>query len=85
MRRGMVTMEEKMNVEDLILNLEAAGFEKDQIEEYLARFRTGEIKAQLALLSAQRAGILARVHQEERQIDCLDYLVYQIQRGRVTP
>ena len=44
----MATMQEKMNVQDLILNLEAAGFEKDQI-------------------------------------DCLDYLVYQIQKGRVTP
>lgn len=65
MERAMATMQEKMNVQDLILNLEAAGFEKDQIEEYLARFKTGETKAQLALLSAQRAGILAHVHEEE--------------------
>lgn len=85
MERAMATMQEKMNVQDLILNLEAAGFEKDQIEEYLARFKTGETKAQLALLSAQRADILAHVHEEERRIDCLDYLVYQIQKGRVTP
>ena len=72
-------MEGKMNVQDLVLNLEAAGFEADGIEEYLAC-----IKEQLTLLSRQRAVILDRLHREEKQIDCLDYLVYQIGKGRVS-
>ena len=67
-----------MNVQDLVLNLEAAGFEADGIEEYLACWRMGDIKEQLTLLSRQRAVILDRLHREEKQIDCLDYLVYQI-------
>lgn len=78
------TMEGKMNVQDLVLNLEAAGFEADGIEEYLACWRMGDIKEQLTLLSRQRAVILDRLHREEKQIDCLDYLVYQIGKGRVS-
>ena len=78
------TMEGKMNVQDLVLNLEAAGFEADGIEEHLACWRMGDIKEQLTLLSRQRAVILDRLHREEKQIDCLDYLVYQIGKGRVS-
>jgi hypothetical protein len=77
-------MEGKMNVQDLVLNLEAAGFEADGIEEYLVCWRMGDIKEQLTLLSRQRAVILDRLHREEKQIDCLDYLVYQIGKGRVS-
>lgn len=77
-------MEGKMNVQDLVLNLEAAGFEADGIEEYLACWRMGDIKEQLTLLSRQRAVILDRLHREEKQIDCLDYLVYQIGKGRAS-
>lgn len=40
-----------MNVQDLVLNLEAAGFEADRIEEYLVCWRMGDIKEQLTLLS----------------------------------
>ena len=68
----------------IIPALEAAGFEADGIEEYLVCWRMGDIKEQLTLLSRQRAVILDRLHREEKQIDCLDYLVYQIGKGRVS-
>ena len=71
-----------MNVQDLVLNLEAAGFEADRIEEYLVCWRMGDIKEQLTLLSRQRAVILERLHREEKQIDCLDYLIYQMEKKR---
>lgn len=73
-----------MKVQDLVLNLEAAGFEKAAIDEYLACWQRGEIKEQLELLSKQRGAILDRVHWAEKQIDCLDYLVYQIKKGGMT-
>ena len=69
-----------MKVQDLVLNLEAAGFEKAAIDEYLACWQRGEIKEQLELLSKQRGAILDRVHWAEKQIACLDYLVYQIKK-----
>ena len=38
------------------------------------------MEKQLALLSEKREVLLKRVHEEEKRIFCLDYLVYQIGR-----
>lgn len=70
-----------MTAEDLILNLKAAGFEAEKIRDYLTCWKAGKIKEQMKLLSAKRAILLKHVHQEEKQIGCLDYLVYQIEKG----
>lgn len=39
--------------------------------------KTGEL---LLLLSRHRRTLLDGVHQREKQIDCLDFLIYQINR-----
>lgn len=77
-------MENKMTPQDLILNLKAAGFEKTMIETYISCWESGRINEQLKLLAEKRANLLEHIHQEEKQIDCLDYLVYQIEKGRAT-
>ena len=77
-------MGDKMTVQDLILNLKAAGFAEDQMKDYLVVWNAGEIREQLRLLSDQRKSLLDHIHQEEKQIHCLDYLVYQIGKGAVT-
>ena len=69
-----------MTTQDLILNLEAAGLDAPQVEQYLAYGQAENTAQQLQLLSRHRAALLDRVHQMEKQIGCLDYLVYQIQR-----
>lgn len=69
-----------MTVQDLALNLQAAGFDADMAKTFLTYWREGEIQEQLRLLSFQRRCLLKRVHQEEHRISCLDYLVYQIQK-----
>ncbi len=71
-------MEEKLTAQDLMLNLKAAGFDRRAAEEYLACWRSGEIKKQLHLLAAKRDLLLHHVHLEEKQIACLDYLVYRV-------
>lgn len=76
-------MESNMTTQDLILNLRAAGFEEELIEAYLTCWKAGETQAQLKLLSHKRESLLELVHRREKQIDCLDYLVYQIKQGRV--
>ena len=44
--------------------------------------RSGQYREQLRLLSDHRRLLLNRLHQEERRIDCLDYLVYQLEKRR---
>lgn len=72
---------DKITAQDLILNLKAAGLEEEQIEAYLSCWKAGQTKEQLKLLAETREMLLEHVHQEEKQIACLDYLVYQIGKG----
>lgn len=66
--------------QDLVLNLKAAGFDETLIQKFLACRKAGKTMEQLRLLAQKREGLLDRVHREEKQINCLDYLVYQIER-----
>lgn len=66
--------------QDLILNLKAAGLDEALIRQFLVCRKAGKTTEQLQLLSQNRARLLDMVHREEKQIHCLDYLVYQIQQ-----
>ena len=61
-------------------NLKDAGCDLDTICrcEVLAQ---GEKKGELMrVLSLHRRALLDTVHENERRIDCLDYLIYQIEK-----
>lgn len=73
-------MQNKMTTQDLILNLKAAGFEEEMIEQYLACREYGKLKEQIKLLSARREDLLEYIHRKEKQIGCLDYLVYRLRK-----
>ncbi|OUP82083.1 hypothetical protein B5F07_15000 [Lachnoclostridium sp. An169] len=66
----------------VIQNLLDAGCGKKFIENFLTCRRKGEVGKQLKLLSGQRDELLTRVHEEEKKINCLDYLVYQIEKEK---
>lgn len=77
--------------EAVIQNLKDAGCPLDIIECCIACMEQGKRKELQKRLEEHRKGLLHRVHKakrmsrqescpEEQQIDCLDYLVYQIRR-----
>lgn len=66
--------------EAVIQNLKDAGCASDIIESCIACMEQGKKKELLKRLEEHRTGLLHKVHEEEKQIDCLDYLVYQIGR-----
>ncbi len=68
--------------EAVIQNLEDAGCAPDIIECCIACMEQGKKKELLKRLEEHRTGLLDKVHEEEKHIDCLDYLVYQIRRCR---
>ncbi|MCM1262592.1 MAG: hypothetical protein NC313_07705 [Butyrivibrio sp.] len=70
------------SVEDVIQNLKDAGCDQETIERFMNCMNQGDLNGQLRLMEEHRKCILDRVHKEEKQIDCLDYLVYQIDRNR---
>ena len=68
--------------EAIIQNLEDAGCSQEVIECCMACLDCGKKAELLNRLENHRKGLLHKVHEGEKQIDCLDYLVYQIHRCR---
>ena len=67
----------------LLQNLKDAGCSPGQVQRFLSLETEGNTKEQLKLLAKHRKHLLERVHREEKRIDCLDYLVYQIKKNNV--
>ena len=73
---------EKYASEDAVVeNLRDAGCSSSQIECFLDWQEEERTADQLFMLSEHRKQLLDNVHREEKRIDCLDYLVYQIERS----
>lgn len=68
--------------ESIIQNLRDAGCDEKTIAAFLECIRNGREPESLRLLKKQRSHLLDIVHQEEKKIDCLDYLVYQMQKAK---
>ena len=66
----------------LTRNLKDAGFAETDIQLFLKLGQEGKQREQLRLLAMHRATLLDQIHVSQRQIDCLDYLVYQMSSGR---
>lgn len=71
--------------EAVVQNLKDAGCTQEVIECCMACMEQGKKKELLKRLEEHRAGLLHKVHEEEKHIDCLDYLVYQIRRCENKP
>ncbi len=77
---------------DLSLNrdqIEALLRDTDCPEEsagrFLAAMDASEIEEQLRILRCQRCRLLERIHNEQRKLDELDYLRYQLEKADRPP
>ena len=66
--------------EAVIKNFKVALCGHEFIECCIACMEQGKKNELLKRLEEHRKGLLHKVHEEEKHIDCLDYLVYQIGR-----
>lgn len=71
----------KQSLCPVVQNLEDAGCDAATVEQFLSLMKKRQTAEQLALLSRHRRQLLDDLHRDERRIDCLDYLVYQIQKA----
>lgn len=67
--------------QDVIQNLKDAGCGKDVIDSFMGCYRSRETVRGLRLLSDHRQSLLDQLHAEQKRIDCLDYLIYQLKQG----
>lgn len=64
--------------ESIIQNLKDAGCDSETIENFMADLQKGKRANGLKRLAVHRKKLLASLHREQKCIDCLDYLVYQM-------
>ena len=61
-------------------NLSDAGCNESQIVQFLELDEKRKRQEQYQLLSRQRALLLEELHQDQYKIDCLDYMVFAMQK-----
>jgi len=70
------------NHDAVIQNLEDAGCDPETVAKLMELGMTGNRKNQLKLLEQHRKRLLEKVHENEKRIDCLDYLVFQMSKEK---
>lgn len=68
------------NKNDMIQNLKDAGCNQQLIECFMNQLNEGRLSESICLLNKHRCCLLHSLHQEQKRIDCLDYLIYMLQR-----
>lgn len=66
----------------LLKNLEDAGCSETTIEKVLACCREKRYDRQLQILCRYRCQLLEKVHEEQKKLDCLDYLIYSMKKEK---
>ena len=69
-----------MDIEKLIQNLKDSNCSKDLIEEIVTLDNKGEISKELKLLERHRKNLLEKLHQNQKYIDNLDYLIFNFRK-----
>lgn len=64
-------------------NLIDAGCDKHTMEICMSIVQTESYTEMLPVLSLHRATLLSTVHCGQKQIDCLDYLIYKISKEQI--
>lgn len=64
-------------------NLIDAGCNEQTTEQCMTFVKDENISGMLPILSKHRSLLLDSVHTGQKQIDCLDYLIYQIKKGKL--
>lgn len=62
----------------IIRNLQDAGCDQSTIDRYFTLQKNDCRQEQYRLLYKQRALLLDKIHDTQRMIDCLDYLIYSM-------
>jgi len=64
----------------VLQNLKDAGCDDEVVKTFMKLAETGEKQKQYRLLEKHRRDLLEKVHNREKQIDCLDYLLFQMKK-----
>ena len=61
-------------------NLKDAGCDEQMVENCMSFVKAGKFDGMLPVLKQYRRALLGTVRSGQKKIDCLDYLIYKIQK-----
>lgn len=64
-------------------NLKDAGCDEQTTQKCMSYAKSGDTSGMLPLLTKYRSALLGTIRSGQKQIDCLDYLIYKIQKETV--
>lgn len=64
----------------LIQNLKDAGCDAEQINSCLNFKQAGHVHKMKKLLGRHKVHLMKEVHARQREVDCLDYLLYSLEK-----
>lgn len=64
----------------LIQGLKDAGCSPDEISKFISKWENGQQRQAIQLLEEHRKLLLDQFHRSKSCIDCLDYLVFQMEK-----
>ena len=68
------------NDKDILQNLKEADCSDEFIEEFFRVRKHGNDKMLVQLLYKHKSQLLEALHDSQKKIDCLDYLIFQIEQ-----
>lgn len=74
-------MVSQLTEENMKQSLKDVGCDPSTVKEFLISYQKEDTKKQILFLKCQRCMILEHLHQIQKNIDCLDYLIYIIKKG----
>ncbi len=77
-----MTINRNESSEAIIQNLKDAGCNLETIAQFMADLQEGKEASSLKRLAAHRKNLLDALHREQKCIDCLDYLIYQLKKPK---
>lgn len=70
--------------DEIIQNLKDAGCDEDTIRTFMDDLQCGKQATGTQLLQKHRRSLLDNLHQDQKQIDCLDYLLFMMKKEQET-
>ncbi len=72
----------KVKEKNFECELRDCGFSVKQATEYLELVESGEIEERIAVLKRRRNEALTAIHIASKQIDCIDFCLYELEKYR---
>lgn len=66
--------------EEIYQNLLDAGYTKTTADRFMTYVNSGDRESQKRDLAVKRTKILERLHRENRHLECLDYMLYELEK-----